>query len=411
MKKSAVLLAISMAFASFGFIACDGDDDSNANSRKNAIHANNNSGNENNSCSVDYPCADDPCADYECAAIRSPGYTVQAVLDGDACACDYSCADGYKKVDNASDPLGFACVEITDCESDPASCGERPCVCAIPGEGYASHSIVDGDSCSCEYSCLDGYRKVDDDTAGPGFICEKIGGSCGDDPALPCIDDPCENYECLDIRSPGYTVQAVADGDACACEYSCADGYKKVDNASDPLGFACVAISDCESDPSLCEEKPCVCAIPGEGYASHPIVDGDSCSCEYSCLDGYRKVDDASAGPGFICEKIGGSCGDDPALPCIDIACDLNCDAIVGGRAHACFVVDGVASCKPTCLGDSDGENAPACFLNSSVPDANYHAIVEICALDDNGKLYSDSIKSDIECVVGCNGGYCDIDL
>ena len=30
MKKSAVLLAISMAFASFGFIACDGDDDSNA---------------------------------------------------------------------------------------------------------------------------------------------------------------------------------------------------------------------------------------------------------------------------------------------------------------------------------------------------------------------------------------------
>ena len=108
----------------------------------------------------------------------------------------------------------------------------------------------------------------------------------------------------------------------------------------------------------------------------------------------------------YGCNNTSGECNKEPEPTCED----LNCGAIAGdGLAHFCATIDGKAICKNECIGTSEGENPAICFSNGSLPpDARtFYHFVDICAKDDNGKLYSDSTQMD-ECPNGCyDNGEC----
>ena len=84
----------------------------------------------------------------------------------------------------------------------------------------------------------------------------------------------------------------------------------------------------------------------------------------------------------------------------------LVCNSI-GGRPEVAVVIDGAAECRKTCLGAAVGQN-PVCWHNASAgPNAKAQALVDTCAKDDNGVLYSQSSTESEACDYGCADGEC----
>ena len=94
----------------------------------------------------------------------------------------------------------------------------------------------------------------------------------------------------------------------------------------------------------------------------------------------------------------------------LDECKDLHCDQIVGGRAHDCFIVSGKASCKPSCLGKKEGNNDPVCWFHSSIDPQTWKSVVDTCAKDDNGELYSTN-SNETPCTGDCSEstGICEL--
>ena len=95
-------------------------------------------------------------------------------------------------------------------------------------------------------------------------------------------------------------------------------------------------------------------------------------------------------------------------------SCDKDCSQIVGGRVHSCFLISGKEECKPACMGDKEGQNAPACWTHSSIPEPNQKSVVDFCVKDDKGNLYADlDQSSDTLCSAGCDSatGVCKLQV
>ena len=74
-----------------------------------------------------------------------------------------------------------------------------------------------------------------------------------------------------------------------------------------------------------------------------------------------------------------------------------------GGRPRVCVKLAGVESCKNRCLGSSEGENAPICYRPGSLPPSvPKNSLIDTCAKDDLGTLYSESTVENI-CTGTCD--------
>ncbi|MBO4350163.1 MAG: hypothetical protein J6A01_04340 [Proteobacteria bacterium] len=100
------------------------------------------------------------------------------------------------------------------------------------------------------------------------------------------------------------------------------------------------------------------------------------------------------------CDEKSGLCKSDK--PVSD--CEANCGSFVGARPKTCVVISGKEDCRDKCFGDKEGENAPICYKNGSTDPSvtPYYSLVDHCAKDDNGKLYSDSTDKS-ECSGDCD--------
>ena len=202
------------------------------------------------------------------------------------------------------------------------------------------------------------------------------------------------------------------------------------------IGLFCImgcAISACDDGSSSGIEQ--VCNKDCSGYVggrTHVcILKNQQEMCAPSCLG---KVADQNAAvcwhnsslPNSIDKSVVDTCVKDDlgTLYAIDSAytdCPYGCDKgecknvgpgpelqcnSVGGRSETAFTINGTAVCKAACLGKSEGENK-ACWRNAPLgSSAIDNAVVDTCAKDDNGNLYSVEARY-TECSDGCDKGEC----
>ncbi len=143
------------------------------------------------------------------------------------------------------------------------------------------------------------------------------------------------------------------------------------------------------------ETAPFCSTMPGATLQSISVID----TCAADDLGTIYLADTQTTTCSAGCDNSVGICIIQEADPCEA----LHCDAYDGGRQHVCAIVNGQASCKPKCMGTQAGENSPVCYENPSLPpeDRETLSIVDICALDDMGTLYS-SDQQETVCENGC---------
>ena len=154
----------------------------------------------------------------------------------------------------------------------------------------------------------------------------------------------------------------------------------------------CLADKEGKNDP--------VCYMEGGFMPSYePDSAVDECKKDdngdlYSI--GTEIVDECNYG----CDEATGLCKEQDAE-----CAELKCEQTVGdGKAHICVKIDGKAECRTNCLGTYEGENKAVCFENTSLAPENrtQYSVVDTCARDDDGKLYSKSANESM-CRSGCD--------
>ena len=132
---------------------------------------------------------------------------------------------------------------------------------------------------------------------------------------------------------------------------------------------------DPEPYPMHSAVETCVADDNGKLYMTGVNMD----NCDYGCDEGT------------------GLCKDGPVTEC-----KKNC-SLQGGDPRVCVVLSGKEECKTACFGKAEGKNEPVCYQNASVgPEAPYYSVVDTCAIDDVGTLYSlNAAKT--KCSQNCN--------
>lgn len=189
---------------------------------------------------------------------------------------------------------------------------------------------------------------------GAGFVT-----ACGSDSDDDNNDDAnaCQEVKCDAIAN----ADGVAKGDDCACEYTCKNGFVKVDGENG--SFTCEESAEEENDP--CKDFA-GCKGVSLPYVCTPTKDesaADGCKAVLSCDSDYTKVDDADNANGFRC-----------LLP--DDAVCLGDDECISGY---CEVVDDeTRKCaQKNDGGNGEGEGGEAKSCDPS--DANACGTDELC--------------------------------
>ena len=287
------------------------------------------------------------------------------------------------------------------CLSEPAQSSCKDTCNIVGGRNYSCFSVTGVEECLP--SCLG-------DKAGQNRVCYK-NASLGPIAAEQAAVDTCVG----DDKGNLYSIKT----DYTVCEKGCENGQCKGEPGPQPQ-------PQCEMDCS---------SIVGGRVHDCFVISGKA-SCEPTCFGDKEGANapycyiNSSLGPSATwqstidtCAKddngkiysvntqyneCKGSCEDgackDEPVPQPQPECEMDCGAYAGGRTHDCYVVNGEASCRPKCFGDKKGENAPTCWINSSLgPNASWKQVVDTCEADDNGKVYSvDTVYND------CGGGTCE---
>ena len=280
---------------------------------------------------------------------------------------------------------------------------------------------------TCVISCNDGV--CENEPPGP-LTCEQTGNR---EVAAFTINgsEVCKN-KCLGTQ----------EGENKVCVQDSAGGTEKsvVDTcAKDDKGALYSTNSDSTDCPNGCDETSHECksqvgpnqcnAVGGRPQAEF-VIDGTA-QCKQKCLgtvEGenhvcwrndslgpnakYRAFVDTcakdendalysqSATEGEECADgcTNGVCGPLPPKP----VCDPDCAGYTGTRDMTCVDIDNVPTCKPRCLGGAVGENFPVCYANLSIQNPKKNSIVDVCAKDPSGTLYSTDERS-TECPGECD--------
>ncbi len=211
---------------------------------------------------------------------------------------------------------------------------------------------------------------------------------CGDD------DDDDDTVDCSTVTC---TAVANADGVAsdvdgeCKCAYTCKTGYDKVDDASVEGGMKCVEKKtddkkedDKKDDKVDCSTTTCTAVANADGVAS--AVDGE-CKCAYTCKNGYKKVDDASAEGGMKCEED--KTGDDK-----ECSSDTDCKDSSKPKCNESNVCVADPSVNNGCADNKECCEAKPCANNLTCSDAGK-------CLGKNGDICLGNDE--------CESNYCDL--
>ena len=231
------------------------------------------------------------------------------------------------------------------------------------------------------------------------------------------------NHKCWRNASLGPTSQLYAVTDTCALDDN--GNLYSSESASGPCTNGCTD-GVCDTVvPSLdCQ------VVGGRGRDAFTI--GGAQECKNTCLGTQAGANtvcyhNASTGPTSPWYVITDTCvaddngrlyssgsTTDQTCPdgCTNGACDLEliCLSVDGGRAQNAYTIGGVRMCKNTCLGTNAGKNK-ACWSDAAPgSSATVYAVIDTCALDDNGDLYS-SDSAEEPCANGCKDGACNPEI
>ena len=101
------------------------------------------------------------------------------------------------------------------------------------------------------------------------------------------------------------------------------------------------------------------------------------------------------------CDEATGLCK--TSVPATECKKDCTLD---GGDPQVCVILSGKEECKTACFGKSEGKNEPVCYTNTTVANPVAESIIDECAKDEQGTLYSVKYES-TTCPNGCEDGVC----
>ncbi|MBQ9818006.1 MAG: hypothetical protein IJM59_11170 [Proteobacteria bacterium] len=184
-------------------------------------------------------------------------------------------------------------------------------------------------------------------------------------------DETCKALNCEAEVGSGRTSVCVSISGKKTCKYHCLN--KNVGD-NEPVCFVNGSL-----DPDVATQYSAfdTCALDDNGILYSVSTDMIECVSGCSEVDGWCKAE----GP---------------------ILCTKNC-SMDGGDPMVCTIISGKEKCSTACFGKKVGENVPVCYQNASLgPNSPYYSVVDTCAKDDMGTLYSENAEM-TKCTYGCD--------
>jgi hypothetical protein len=287
--------------------------------------------------------------DSECG---SPASAYKCEVETGACLCRTNQACLATEFCNGS---GFCqdragCEKNADCLDDTTFCDTSTGSCIPLGRCSTDLQCALGQVCD-RSQCVDGCRTDGD--------CEGVSCRCGDGPCTcdggaDCAVGVCDGTFCSSERFCRY-------GEVCTAQPDSGVPYAQCDNDFDPLRRPYCANCSFGGGDSLCGTGPNFCLIdtqnPGNYYCGVDCSEGQACPRGYGCQD----VIVVGGGALPQCNAQGGSCPQNPNLPCGKDedcprggACVKAAGAPNGYCAGQCAANEGDPIGYCTCLVDSD---------------------------------------------------------
>jgi len=235
---------------------------------------------------------------------------------------------------------------------------------------------------SCDFDCMDGYRK-----SGTDMIHCQLGQW---ETTSQCVPKSCaENVE-IEHMSELLTCQNTAHGHT--CDILCADGYV----VSSPGYATCIRGS---WNLSLCEPMDC----SGEPFVAHMSSASTSCSgtrhgesCRFNCSQGYRATEAAQCEHGTYL----------PGPLCDPMDCE-NPPTIAHGDASACIGTSHGSSCNISCYSGFQASGPLSCLYgNFNTQFCAPLSCSENLEIVNAASVQCQNTQSGGSCIVQCRDGF-----